>query len=66
MADGASPEPGNFNTNEMFRAIQAQAENDHSDNPLMVCLNYAIHPSNYWRLKWDLFMFVLVLYSSVV
>eukprot|EP01052_Picozoa_sp_SAG31_P003778 SAG31_NODE_149_length_22476_cov_41.827189_5_plen_100_part_00 len=68
MADGSSAsEPAEtFSTNEMFKAIQAKAENDHSDNPLMVCLGYAIHPNNYWRLKWDLFMFVLVLYSSVV
>ena len=54
-----------FSTNEMFKAIEARAAAQVEGTPLQKCLGFAINPGNYWRLKWDLSMFIIVLYSSV-
>jgi hypothetical protein len=57
---------GGVDTNDIFERIRKKAEkNVRSDGPVMKCLKFAIHPENYLRLKWDLLVFALVLYSSV-
>jgi hypothetical protein len=56
------------NTDKIFKKIQASAEDefDVDPNPVMRCLLFAIHPDNYWRRKWDILVFLLVLYSSIM
>ena len=67
-AGGSSPltREISVDTKEIFERIRKKAEsNIRIDGPVMKCLKFAIHPENYWRLKWDLLVFALVLYSSV-